>query len=133
MLALPPCAIGIVAFERHFDTDVCKLIHEGFRFSQMTADIDFSLLEENQQARYEIALGDALHRLFTGLAISRGYGDRHQTAGQLSAAQEVHDGSADTGSVDDEGGRARVQFGPGDEAADVLDDRRVVKAEGKSL
>src|SRR4051812_31956956 len=126
MFALAPGAIRVVARERDFDADVSKLPHQRFRLGEVAADIDFLLLEEKQEPGDEIAFGNTPNILLTCLAISAGNGDGDQTAREVSAAQEIHDGAANAGGVDDERGGRRVQLRARDQTADVLDDGRVV-------
>src|SRR6266478_8899086 len=122
MFSLPPGAIGVVTRQRNLDANVSQLPDQRFRLGEVAADIDFLLLEKKQESGDEIAFGNAPNILFTGLAISGGDGDGNQTAWQVSAAQEIHDGPADAGGVDDERGGGRVQLRARDEAAHVLDD-----------
>src|SRR5207248_10591151 len=104
-----------------------------FRLGEMAANIDVLLLEQKQETGDEIAFGNAPNILLTRLAISGGDGDGHQAAWQVGAAQEIHNGPADTGGVDDERGGGWIQLRARDEIAHVLDDGRVVHAERQAL
>lgn len=59
-------------------------------------------------------------------------GDWHEAAGKRGAAEEIDDGTADAGGIDNEGCGA-TEFGAHDEAADMLDHSGVFEAEGKAL
>lgn len=102
MLAFAPCAIGVLATQRYFYSDVTQLFDQRLGFGEMAADIYFFTLEQDQQAGDEIALWNTPSTGVRGFAVTGGDGDRHETAGQLSPAQEVHDRPADTGCVHDQ-------------------------------
>ena len=70
----------------------------------MTADFDFSALEENQQARDQIALGNMPDAGLAGFLVAAGDDGRNQAAGQGGAAQKIHDRAADTSGVYDQAG-----------------------------
>ena len=133
MLPFPPSSVGIVAAERHFDSDIGQFFHQGFGFGQMAADIDFRTLEKYQESGDEIALGNAPGTCLMGLAVATGDGDGDEAAGQRGAAQEVHDRAAHAGGIHDQGDGGFLNLGVMHELTDALHHSGVIEAEGETL
>ena len=94
---------------------------QGFGFGKLSRDGDLAGLEQEHQTSDKIGFGDVGVAVFRRTRAARSDSDGHDAAGESLTAEEIDDGAADPGGVNDESDIA-VEFRAAHQCADAIHD-----------
>ena len=97
---------------------VAQFPNERFGLRKMTADLDLFGLKKHHEAGDEIALGNAPMAVMGGLGVASGDGNRDNAARKFGLLENVEDGLAHAGGVQDKSGT--LEFRTPDEMVDMV-------------
>ena len=114
------------------DLEAEEFLEEEMGAGDGGGDVEAVELESEGEGGDEVGAGDAEVSMGRGELLAGGDDDGDETDREAGFAEEVNDGRAEPGGVDDEGALG-VDFGAGDDFGDPIDDDGIGQAEREAL